>query len=346
LGSPSEFLHIPRGQSIYCAIRGQFDLAERMDKDLLRLSQERNDPPGLVLAHYSCGRTLMFTGQLSASRSHLEKTLALYETAAQSGLVDQAGVDPYVSAQAILGSVLFYLGFPDQAVARSDAAIVDARRLGHQPSLAITLAFGARLRLLLGDNDALDETATQLLAVSTEQSFAYWSALGTIYRGWVAVNCGDVQEGIFLLQSGSTAYCATGAAAWVPFHLCLLAKAYEMSDQIEETVPLLDDALRKVDRTAERWFQAELNRYKGQLLQRQEQYETAEVLYGKAMSIAEEQGAKLWELRAAVSRCRLWAEQGRRIEARDLLVPLYDWFTEGFNTPDLQNARTLLEELR
>ena len=346
LGSPSEFLHIPRGQSIYCAIRGQFDLAQRMDEDLLRLSQEQNDPARLVLAHYSCGRTLMFTGRLSDSRSHLEETLALYDKLSHRSLLDQAGVDPYVSAQAILGSVLFYLGFPDQSLERSNAAIVEAGRLGHHPSLAITLAFGARLVLLLGDNTALDELASRLIAVSTEQSFAYWRALGTIYGGWAKVNKGDVEEGLVLLRSGSTDYCATGAAAWTPFHLGLLAKACEMAEQVEEAATLLGEALQTVERTGERWFEAELNRHKGRLLHRQERYAEAEALYRKAMSIAEQQGARLWELRAAVSQARLWGEQGRRIEARDLLKPIYGWFTEGVDTPDLQKAKRLLDELR
>jgi predicted ATPase len=108
----------------------------------------------------------------------------------------------------------------------------------------------------------------------------------------------------------------------------------------------LDKALQTVERTGERWFEAELNRYKGQLLHRKEQYDDAETLYRKAMSIAEEQGAKLWELRTAVSHAQLWGEQGRRAEARDLLTPIYGWFTEGFDTPDLQEAKRLLDELR
>jgi class 3 adenylate cyclase/predicted ATPase len=343
LGAPSEFLHIPRGQSVYHAIRGQFDLALRMDEGLLRLSQQRNDPARLVLAHYSSGRTLMFTGRLSSSRSHLEEALTLYDEVSHSSLVDQAGLDPYANAKAVLGSVLFCLGYPDQALAQSNAAIAEARRLAHQPSLAVTLAFDARLLLLLGDNAVLGERADQLIAVSTEQSFAYWRALGTIYRGWVKINSGEVAEGIFLLRSGSAAYRATGAAAWAPFHLGLLAKACELEGQIEEAVTLLDDALQIVERTGERWFEAELNRQKGELLERREQTEPAAEQYRNARNIAEEQGAKLWELRAAVSLARLRSNQGRHAEARDLLAPIYGWFTEGFDTPDLKNAQALLE---
>ena len=131
-------------------------------------------------------------------------------------LSHQAGIHPHVHSQAYLGIVLFCLGFPDQALARSNAAIAEARRLAHPPSLASSLALGARLLSLVGDNAALDERADQLVAVTTEQGFPYWGALGTIYRGWVKVKNGDVAEGISLLRSGSTAYRATGAEAWTP----------------------------------------------------------------------------------------------------------------------------------
>src|SRR4029077_15398661 len=146
------------------------------------------------------------------------------------------------NSHAVLGSVHFCRGYPDQALARGNAAIAEARRLGHQPSLAVTLAFGARLLLLLGDNAALAERAGQLVAVSTEQSFAYWRALGTIYGGWVKVKSGDVAEGMFLIRSGSIAYGATGAAAWGPFHLGLLAGACRIAGQVGEALSLLDEA--------------------------------------------------------------------------------------------------------
>ena len=244
-----------------------------------------------------------------------------------------------------MGIVLFCLGFPDQALARSNAAIAEARRLAHPPSLAASLALGARLLSLVGDNAALDERADQLVAVTTEQGFPHWRAQGTIYRGWVKVKNGDVAEGISLLRSGSTAYRATGAELWMPYHIALLARACEIAGQIEEALTLLDDALQIVERTGERWFAAELNRHKGQLLLRQGHSEAAEELYRKALSIAEEQEAKLWELRAAASLARLRRDQGRRAEARDLLAPVYGWFTEGFDTPDLKEAKALLDEL-
>jgi predicted ATPase len=169
--------------------------------------------------------------------------------------------------------------------------------------------------------------------------------MGMVYRGWVRVNNGDVGEGISLMREGSAAYRATGAVAWVPYQVDLLAKASEIAGQIEEAVGLLDDSLHIVERTGERWLNAELYRHKGQLLLRQGHAEVAEELYCKALGIAREQEAKLWELRAAVSLARLWSEQGRRAEARDLLASVYDWFTEGFDTQDLKEAKALLDSL-
>jgi len=197
---------------------------------------------------------------------------------------------------------------------------------------------------LVGDDAALDERAAELITVATEHGFPLWGAQGKIYRGWVRVKNGDVTEGIALLRRGSSAYRATGAEAWAPYYHALLAKACEIAGKIEEGLTLLDDALQIVERKGERWSAAELNRHKGQLLL-QGNSEPADELYRKALGIAEEQGAKIWELRAAVSLARLRRDQGRHGEARDLLAPVYGWFTEGFGTPDLKDAKALLDEL-
>ena len=241
--------------------------------------------------------------------------------------------------------VLFCLGFPDQALAQSNAAIAEARRLTHPPSLAQSLALGARLLSLVGDNSVLDARAEQLMAIATEQSFSYWRAQATIYRGSVKIKNGDVAEGISLLRRGSSAFRGTGAVTWTPHYTALQARACEIAGQIEEALTLLDDALQIAERTGERWLEAELYRHKGQLLLRQGDSAAAEELYCSALRIAREQEAKMWELRAAVSRARLRFDQGRSAEARDLLVPVYSWFTEGFDTPDLKEAKALLGEL-
>jgi class 3 adenylate cyclase/predicted ATPase len=345
LGSLSEFLRVPFGQARYHMFRGELDLAQRLAEDLLRLSRQRNDCGGLVLSHNSIGATLMFAGRFALSRSHYQEVLALYDPIAHRSLVHEAGFDPNVGSQAYLGIDLFCLGFPDQALARSNAAIADARRMAHPPSLAGSLAIGVRLLSLLGDDATLDEWTGELIAVATEQGFPYWGAQGAIYRGWVKAKSADATEGISLLRSGLGAYRATWAELFVPHYIALLARSCEIAGQVDEAVTLLDDALQIAERTGERWIAAELHRHKGQLLLQQGHSEAAEELYRKALSIAEEQEAKLWELRAAASLARLRRDQGRRTEARDLLAPVYAWFTEGFDTADLKEAKALLDQL-
>jgi predicted ATPase len=246
--------------------------------------------------------------------------------------------------QAMLGNVLSYLGFLDQALVQSRSAIDEARSVAHPPSLAGSLTNGTTVFSLVGDIAALDKAANELVEVTTEHGFPFYRAQGIICRGWVKVNTGDVVEGISLLRSGSAAWRATGAEVWAPYQIGFLARACEIAGRVEEALSLLDEALQIVERAGERWFAAELNRHKGQLLLRQGQPEAAEELYRKALSIAREQEAKLWELRAAASLARLRRDQGRPAEARDLLAPVYGWFTEGFATPDLKDAKALLDE--
>jgi len=209
----------------------------------------------------------------------------------------------------------------------------------------VSLSIGARVLSLVGDNAALDERANELIGMAGEQGFPFWLAQGTTHHGWAKVNNGDTAAGIWLLRAGSSAFRAAGAELMMPYYIALLAKASEIAGQLEEALVLLDDALQIVERTEERWFAAELNRLKGRLLLRQGHPESAEELYLKALSIAREQQAKLWELRAAVSLAWLRRDQGRRAEARDLLAPVYSWFTEGFDTADLKEAKALLDEL-
>src|SRR5262249_27878261 len=210
LGSPSEFLQIPYGQSRYHAHRGELELAQRLDEDLLYLSRQRNDTAGLVLGHLSSGVNLMFAGRFAASRSHLETALARYDPISHRRLVRHAGVHPHLFEEAYLGNALFCLGFPDQAVARTNANILEARKLAHPPSLAGGLAIGARLLSLVGDDAALDVWVNELFAVATEHGFPHWRAQATIYRGWVNVKNGDVAQGMSLLRKRSTAYRAAG----------------------------------------------------------------------------------------------------------------------------------------
>jgi predicted ATPase len=345
LGSPAEFLHVPWGTSRYHIYHGEFNLALQLADGVLHRSRQCNDSAGLVLGHYSSGHNLLLTGRFASCRSHLEEVLGLYDPVAHSWLTDHAGHHPQVNAQSLLGIVLLYLGYPDQAVAQSNAAIAEARRLTHPPTLAASLANSSRLLSLAGSDAALNDRADELIALAADRGFPFWGVLGTLYHGWVAIKRGDMAEGISLLRSGSVAYRAAGAEIGMPYFLGLLAKACEIAGQIEEAVARSDEALQIADRTGARWSAAELNRHKGELLLLQGRPEAAEELYRKALAIADEQEAKLWELRAAASLARLWRDQGRRGEAHDLVAPVYAWFTEGFDTPDLKDAKALLDGL-
>jgi class 3 adenylate cyclase/predicted ATPase len=250
LGFPSEYLRVPYGQSGYHAMRGELDLALGLGRDLLRTSRERNDTAGLVLGHLSYGRDLMFAGRFVPSRAHLEEALAVYDPIAHRSLLNQAGVHPLVPSQAHLGIVAFCLGFPDQALARSNAAIAEARKLAHPRSLAVSLVYGARLQSLVGDNAALGELADELIEVTSERGFPVWHGAGTTFRGWAKVKSDCLTEGIGLLRRGSSAFHATGTQVFMPQFMHFLAAGCEIVGQIDEAETLLDDALQIVENTA------------------------------------------------------------------------------------------------
>ena len=285
----------------------------------------------------------MFIGRFGPGRSHLEKSLSLHNEIGRPAIT-QMGVQTY-GVQMYSAIVLACLGYPDQALSNSAASAVEARGLADPISLATSMAMRSRLFSLVGDDMALSEQADQLVSLTIEQGFRQWHAQGTIYRGWVQARNGDVAEGMTLLRSGLIAFRASGTQAWLPHFLALCASACDLAGEAEDGLSLLDEAMQIVDRTGERWLEAELYRLKGQLLLRQGHTNTAEELYRKALRIAQEQEAKLWELRAAVSLARLRRDQGRRAEARDLLAPVCGWFTEGFDKPDLKEAKALLDEL-
>src|SRR5262249_17756623 len=242
LGSPVEFVEIPYGQSRYHACRGEFDRAQSLAENLLHLSRRRKDSAGLVTGHYSCGRNLMWVGSFASSRLHLERVLALYDPNSHHLLVRQTGIHPQLAARAALGIVLFCLGFPDQALAPSNKAIAEARRLPHPPTLAMSLGMDALLLSIIGDDIDLERRVDGLVAIATDQGFPFYRSTGAIFRGWVKAKNADVAEGLSLLRSGSSAYRAAGATVWMPLYIALLAGVCEIAGQIEEAAALLDQA--------------------------------------------------------------------------------------------------------
>ena len=215
---------MPFGQAVYYMMRGELDLALQLGEDLLRLSRQRDDSIGMVLGHASLGRDLMYAGRFASSRSHLAKALALYDPNSHRAVFHQAGTSLYATTQSILGYVLFFLGYPDQAFAQSRAAIDGAGRLAHPPSLAVTLGCGTMLALLAKDRAAFDEWVDRMAAIAIEQSFDFWRAYGKICRGWIKVTNGDLAAGMSMLRTGLAAYRATGGETYMPHHIDLLAR--------------------------------------------------------------------------------------------------------------------------
>jgi predicted ATPase len=240
------------------------------------------------------------------------------------------------------------LGYPEQVRQQYDAALTQGQNLAHAFTLVhalLNVTIGHQFRR---EGRATQERAEALMALYTEQGSSLYVAWATILRGWALATQGQTAEGIARMRQGLAATRATGAEGLVPYWLALLAEACGHAGQADEGLHLLAEALAVVDTNAEHWYEAELYRLKGELLlaQSTHQHTDATTCFQHALDIASAQHARSWELRAAMSLSRLWQQQWKRQEAHDLLAPIHGWFTEGFDTADLQEARAVLEELR
>jgi predicted ATPase len=245
--------------------------------------------------------------------------------------------------------VLWILGYPAQALRRSHEALSLAQALGHPYSLAQALLWAAMLHEGRREGALTQERATGLIALCTEQGFVQWLAVGTIHRGRALAAQGQGAVGVAQIRQGLDAVHATGARVGRPYQLALLAEASWNIGQLDEGLQALAEAFAAVHSSGGYWYEAELYRLKGELLLTQEDtrqtWVDTEACFHQALAIARRQQAKSLELRAAMSLVRLWQGQGKRTEARQLLADVYGWFTEGFDTADLQEAKALLEEL-
>jgi predicted ATPase len=302
-------------------------------------------------------------GELAPSREHNEQAMALYDPQQHHSLAVLYGQDPQVSSLAAAGT-LWQLGYPDQALKRSQEAVTLARALSHPFSLAFALNLAAETHQRLREGQLAQARAEAATTLSTDQGFAHLLLWGNILRGWALAEQGQGEVGVAQIRQGLDAWRAAGAEIERPHFLALLAEAYGKMGQTEEGLTVLAEALTQVEKTGERYYEAELYRLKGELtLQKSQasgakfQVESgsgfgvqspeseAEACFQKAIEIAQRQQAKSWELRAVMSLSRLWQNQGKKDEARQLLAEIYGWFTEGFDTKDLQEAKALLQEL-
>jgi predicted ATPase len=278
----------------------------------------------------------------------MEQGIALYDLKQHSSLTDLYGQDPAATCLAFGAVALWLLGYPDQAVERSRAAVALGEELRQPNTLGLALYFAAILRQYRREVPEVRGTAEATTAVATEHGLSLWLATGLVMRGWALAEQGAGASGIAQLRQGLTAWLATGSEAHHSYSLALLAEALGRDGQIEEGLGVLADALALMHRTGEAFHGAELHRLRGEFLLWQGATEVAcreaEACFRRALTLARRQQAKSLELRAAMSLSRLYRRQGRLAEVRPLLAETYGWFTEGFDTLDLQEAKGLLEE--
>ena len=336
-----------RGLMQYYQNRGDLQTASQLGEQLLRLAQAQPDPAHLLLAHYSLGSVLFWRGELAAAQTHHTQALALYDPQAHRALAVRYGVELGVMSGSFLARELWALGFPDQALQHSQAARTLAAAEAHPFSLAFALVNAAIVYQYRREGPVTHAQAAAAITLATEQGFAQWVARGTILHGWALVMQGQGEAGLAEIRQGRAAELATGSTLWQPYSLGLLAEAYGAGGHPDEGLAALAEALAEMDTSEVRYYDAEIYRLKGALLLQQAVPDAAqaEACFQQALAVARQQQAKSLELRAAMSLSRLWQQQGKPAAARELLAPIYGWFTEGFDTADLQEAKVLLDEL-
>jgi predicted ATPase len=336
-----------RGLWNHALVRAEHQAAHALSKQLLALAERAQDPAMLVAAHRAVGSTLFCLGVPASAYGHLAQGIALHDSQQHRAAAFRYGEDSGVICHSFAAWALWYLGYPDQGLARIDAAVTLAQQSAHPLSLSFVLSFAAVFHQLRREGRATQERAEAAISLTTEQGFPLWVAYSSILRAWALAHQGRAKEGIEQLHQGLTAWRATGAEIHRPYFLMLLAEAHGTRGQLEAGLTVLAKALTLVDKTGERWYEPELYRLTGALLVQQsaDHHAEAQTCFYQALDVARGRQAKSFELHAATSLCRLWQQQGRRDEARVLLAPIYGWFTEGFDTADLREAKALLEEL-
>jgi class 3 adenylate cyclase/predicted ATPase len=325
--------------------RGEVRAAHQLADELIALSNRRRDRETKLMAYRCLGTSELFCAEFTRALHHLRQALTFYDWTEHR----PPTLTPYdirVACESFVAWTLLILGYADQALAQSRHALACARELLQPHTLAYGLHLSCIFHQLRGDGLELQERSQELVAIATEQGYPHFVGTGTCFRGWATLATGGpILEAINELHRGLAAKRATGADVKVPYYFGLLAEAHRRIGRASEGLTLLSEALELAERTDERWYEAELYRLRGEVLLAKGDREGAELWFSRSLSKAQTQNAKLWELRASCSFARLWSDQGKRAEARELLAPLYGSFTEGFDTPDLKEAQALLEQL-
>ena len=349
VGEPLQLFRVLLGLWHAYGISGEYQTRRALGEQLLSLAQRLQDPDLLLEAHHALWTTLLSGGELTTAWPHLEQGMQLYDPQRHhTHAALYSGHDPGVCCRMQTAHALWLLGYPDQAVVSIQAALALAQQLAHPLSLTMALRWAAVLHHLRREAPQTRTHAEAAITMAIDQGFPQQVAVAMPLRGWALAAKGQGEEGIAQIQQGLAAFRAMGATRDRLEHLAMLAEASAQVGQTTEGLVALAKALATLDQSEMRLWEAELYRLRGELLLQQTvtQAEEAAVCFEQALAVARRQQARSWELRAAMSLARLWQQQGKRAEARELLAAIYGWFTEGFDTADLQEARALLQKLR
>jgi predicted ATPase len=325
-------------------VRGPLTQARRLGEEALALAQELQDPIFFLSAHFALGSSLFYVAEFTAARDHLEDCIRRYDPQQHHFLAAFYGQDIGVLSYAYLAWVLWHLGAPDQARQRMREGLALAQQLDHPYSLALAHAFAAWLHHLLREVPAAQTQAEAAMAISATQGFPFWITAGTICRGWALAEQGQEEDGMVQIRQGLATHEKAGAVLGRPSDIALIARIYGKRGATAHGLAVLEEAFSVLRDTGECAYEADLYLLEGQLTLTSPA--VAEGHFYKALEIARRQQAKAWELRAAMSLARLWQQQGKRHEAYALLSEIYGWFSEGFETADLQEAKALWQELQ
>jgi predicted ATPase len=345
IGDVPQLLAVLGALVIVYGNRGEHCKAREIAEQHVAMAERLEDPISLAPAYYGLGWSLLFLGEFLQARSHLEQVCAAYDPRQHSSQPFLYGYVPGVAARASLSWILWLLGYPEQALKRAQETLGLAKELSHPFSQALAKGLACICHLLQRDVHLALELGGACTSFATEQGFRYWWAMGALCRGWALVQQGRAEEGFAQIHQSRIDVQATASGGAEEFQLGVVADAYRKMGQAKKGLDLVNEALAIVRRTGACWYEAELHRLQGELLSMQGYKRKAEASFHQAIEVARRQSARSWELRATMSLSCLWHKQGKREEARPRLAEIYGWFTEGFDTPDLVEARALLAAL-
>ena len=322
-------------------------LVRALAEQFFALAEQSGTTVPLMVGHRQMGAALSYTGEISRGQTHFDQALELYDPVKHRNLVTRFGQDVRVAILFQRSLSLWLLGNPDAALVDAAKAISDARQIGHAASLTYALLFTWFVQIFCGNYSAAAAQAVEIVAIADAKGSALWNACGVVVQGCTAAVTGTASEAAPTITTALAALRITGLSLWTPVWLSFLAKAHADLGQFGDAWRYLGDAMATAERTGEVWYLPELHRMMGEIALRSPERDVAkaEAYFERSLAVARQQRAKSWELRAAMSMARLWRDQGKPQQARELLAPVYRWFTEGFDTRDLKEAKALLGQL-